>query len=105
MHDAFGYALMVEMKNLLSEMEVLEKRRAAKAGAKRVLIVGDGDAVIGCEHVAFPAGALMQFAAGAHSGRRLLAATARFRCGACHKNFLFSSNADKDIVFRTRIDA
>ena len=45
--DSFGDALVVEVEDLLPEVEVLERRRAPKADAQGVLVVGDGDALLG----------------------------------------------------------
>ena len=47
MHDALGNALVVEVGDLLAKDEVLEQRRPAQARLQRVLIVGDGHALIG----------------------------------------------------------
>ena len=46
MHDSFGYALVIEMRDLLTHDEVLEKRGPAAAGFQRVLIIVDSDALI-----------------------------------------------------------
>ena len=45
-HDALGDPLVVEVEDLLPEVEVLEQRRAALAGAQRVLVVGDRHALL-----------------------------------------------------------
>ena len=45
--DSFGNALVVEVEDLLPEVEVLERRRAPRADAQGVLVVGDGDALLG----------------------------------------------------------
>ena len=47
MDDALGNALVVEVGDLLAEDEVLEQRRPARAGAQRVLVVGDRRALVG----------------------------------------------------------
>ena len=47
--DPLGDALVVEVGDLLAKDEVLEERRATQAGLQRVLIVRDGDALIGRE--------------------------------------------------------
>jgi hypothetical protein len=49
MHNPLGDALVIEMRDLLAKDEVLEERRAAEAGLQRVLVVRDGDALIGRE--------------------------------------------------------
>ena len=41
MDDALGDALVVEVEDLLPEVEVLQRRRAAGADAQGVLVVGD----------------------------------------------------------------
>ena len=48
--DALGDALVVEVRDLLAEDEVLEQRRTAEARLQRVLVVRDWDALIGREH-------------------------------------------------------
>jgi hypothetical protein len=45
-HDALGDALVIEVRDLLSQDEVLEQRRAARARSQRVLIVGDRGSLI-----------------------------------------------------------
>ena len=45
--DALGNALVVEVRDLLAEDEVLEQRRPAQAGLERVLVVRDRHALIG----------------------------------------------------------
>ena len=45
MHDALGYALVVEVRDLLAEDEVLQQRRSAGCGPQRVLVVGQGNAL------------------------------------------------------------
>ena len=47
MHNPLRDALVVEVGDLLAQDEVLEERRAAETRLQRVLIVGDGDALIG----------------------------------------------------------
>ena len=49
MNDALGDALMVEVKDFLAEMEILEQRRAARALLEAVLVVGDRYAMLGGE--------------------------------------------------------
>ena len=43
--DALGNALVVEVEDLFAKGEVLEQRRPALAGAQRVLVVGNEDAL------------------------------------------------------------
>ena len=45
--DPLGDALVVEVEDLLAEVEVFQERRAARADPERVLVVGDGDALLG----------------------------------------------------------
>ena len=47
MDNPLGDALVVEVGDLLAKDEVLEQRRAAEARLQRVLIVRDGDALVG----------------------------------------------------------
>ena len=47
MDDALGDALVVEVRDLLAEDEVLEQRRPAQARLQRVLVVGDRHALVG----------------------------------------------------------
>jgi hypothetical protein len=46
-HGSFGDPLVVEVGDLFAEDEVLEQGRAARAGAERVVVVADRDALIG----------------------------------------------------------
>jgi hypothetical protein len=48
-HDTLGNALVVEVEDLLSEVEVFERRRPARADAQGVLVVVDGRALAGGE--------------------------------------------------------
>lgn len=41
MHDAFGNALAIEMRDLFDELIILERRRAALADGAQTLVVGD----------------------------------------------------------------
>jgi hypothetical protein len=49
MDNPLGDALVVEVSDLLAKDEVLEEGRATQARLQRVLIVPDGDALVGCE--------------------------------------------------------
>ena len=42
MHDPLGDALVVEVRELLPEDEVLQQRGTSQSGLERVLVVGDG---------------------------------------------------------------
>src|SRR5450830_129364 len=50
MHDAFGDALMVEVRDLLAQDEVFHQGRSTQAGLQRILVVGDGHALVGGHH-------------------------------------------------------
>jgi hypothetical protein len=63
-HDALGNALMVEVRDLLAQDEILKKRRAPRVGPERVLIVGKRHALISGKRGVLAAGDLVQFAAG-----------------------------------------
>src|SRR5688572_28036233 len=47
--DAFGYALVVEVRDFLPEDEVLHESRSPQAGFQGILIVGDTHALVGGE--------------------------------------------------------
>ena len=49
MHHALRNALVIEMRDLLAHDEVFEQRRAARAAAQRVLVVGDPHALVGAQ--------------------------------------------------------
>jgi hypothetical protein len=49
-HDALGHALAVEVADLLDELVVLERRRAAAAHGPHLLVVPDRVALPGGEH-------------------------------------------------------
>jgi len=49
---ALGDPLVVEVRHLLAEVEVFEQSRAAHAGLERILVVGDGEALVGGELLA-----------------------------------------------------
>ena len=50
MHDALGDPLVIEVRDLLEQVEVLEQGRPARADLQRVLIVADRDALVGGQH-------------------------------------------------------
>ena len=60
--DALGNPLVIEVGDLLAEDEVLEQRRAPRADAERVLIVGDRHALVGRQRSSPPLAALVEFA-------------------------------------------
>ena len=74
--DAFRDALMVEMKDLLPEDEVLEQRGPSRVRPQRILVVRQRHALIGGEHRVRAAGELVQFTAVA--GLRLSSGDGRF---------------------------
>src|ERR1035437_8463438 len=45
-HDALGNTLVIEMGDLFAEDEILQKRRAARIGPERVLIIGKCEALV-----------------------------------------------------------
>ena len=57
MHDAFGNALVIEVRDLLAQDEVFEQRRSAQPGLEGILVVGDRHALVGGEHTAGRIGA------------------------------------------------
>jgi hypothetical protein len=63
MHDALGDALMVEMKDLFAEMEVLDQTGAALTELEGVLVVSDRSALGSGEDFRLALGNLMEFAA------------------------------------------
>jgi hypothetical protein len=57
MHDALRNAFVVEVGDLLAQDEVFQQGRPAQAGFQRILVVTDGDALIGRQHLARGVGA------------------------------------------------
>ena len=51
MNDPLGNALVVEVRDLLAQVEVLEERRSAQPGLQRVLVVADRHAHVGRQHL------------------------------------------------------
>jgi len=45
-HDALGNTLVIEVRDLLTQDEILEQRRTAFLRFKRVLVVGDRQTLI-----------------------------------------------------------
>ncbi len=45
-HDALGDALVIEVRDLLAQDEVLQQRRSARRRLEAVLVVGNGDALV-----------------------------------------------------------
>jgi len=50
MDHPLGDALVIEMEYLLTEMEVVHKKRAAWSDTQRILVVGDRSALRGRQH-------------------------------------------------------
>ena len=48
-NDAFGDALVIEVRDLFTKDEILEQRRAARIGLEGVLIIGNCHALVGGE--------------------------------------------------------
>ena len=63
--DPLGDALVVEVEDLLAEVEVLQQGRAAGAGPERVLVVGDGNSLLGGQCRCIADSRLVGLAAGA----------------------------------------
>jgi hypothetical protein len=55
---------MVEVEELLAEVKIFERRRAAGADLERILVVGDGDALLRSQVGRVPASTLVHFATG-----------------------------------------
>jgi hypothetical protein len=75
-HHALGDPLVVEVEELLAEVEVLERRRAALAYAEGVLVVADRRPLLRGEHLVLSPCPLVQLSARAVR-RLLLAALSR----------------------------
>jgi len=57
MNDALGNAFVVEVGDLLAQDEVFKQRRPAQTGFQRILVVADGNALVGRQHLASAIGA------------------------------------------------
>ncbi len=55
MHDTLRNTLVVEVRDFFPQDEIFQQRRAAGAGAQRVLIVGDAHALVGCQRLVLTA--------------------------------------------------
>ena len=51
MHDAFRYALVIEVHDFFTQDMILEQRGASVAAAQRILVITDAQALIGGERV------------------------------------------------------
>ena len=58
-HDALGNALVVEVGDLLTEVEVFHERRAALASLERIVGVGNAHALIGGQKFIFGPGLVL----------------------------------------------
>jgi hypothetical protein len=63
-NDTLGNTLVIEMRDFFAKDEILQKRRTAQIGPKRVLIIGKCYALVGGEDGVFSTDDLMQLAAG-----------------------------------------
>jgi hypothetical protein len=63
MYDALGDALMVEVEDLLTEVEVFENGRSPRADLQGILVVRHRSALRGGQHRDVALGNLMQLAA------------------------------------------
>jgi len=63
-HDALGNTFVIEMGDFFAEDEILQKRRAARIGPERVLIIGKCEALVRGERAVTSTSGLVQFAAG-----------------------------------------
>ena len=70
MDDPLGNALVIEVKDLLAKVKVFQRRRAALADPKRVLIVGDGSTLLCGQHRRVTARRLVRFSS--RAGRHIL---------------------------------
>src|SRR5687768_6780873 len=63
MNDPFRYALMVEMRDLLTQHEIFKQGRTARPALQRILVVAYNNSLIGGELAAGTFGGLMNFTA------------------------------------------
>src|SRR5262249_15004367 len=70
MHHALGNTLMVEVEELLAEVKIFERRGAARPNPERILVVGNGGALLRGQDGRVTAGALVHFTAS--TGRDVL---------------------------------
>jgi hypothetical protein len=62
--DTLGNTLVIEMRDFFAKDEILQKRRAARIGPERVLIIGKRDALVRGERGVLSTSDLVQLAAG-----------------------------------------
>jgi hypothetical protein len=63
-NDTLGNTLVIEMRDFFAKDEILQKRRAARIGPERVLIIGKRDALVRGERGVLATSDLVQLAAG-----------------------------------------
>jgi hypothetical protein len=63
-NDTLGNTLVIEMGDFLAEDEILQKRRAARIGPERVLIIGKRDTLVRGQRGVLSTRDLVQLAAG-----------------------------------------
>jgi hypothetical protein len=59
MHDSLGDAFVVEVKDLLAKVKVFEQGWSARSDAKRVLVIRDGNTLLGGQDRHVLSGCLM----------------------------------------------
>jgi hypothetical protein len=84
-HDALRDTLVIEVKELLPKVEILERRGAALADLERVLIVCDGYSLLGRQDFAAVGGGLVGLAATATQD----GAIAKLDAGQVRRIFVF----------------
>ena len=62
MHNTLRDAFMVEVIDLFAKNKIFEQHRAARHCFQRILIVGNGESLVGGQRRVAAAGVLMQFA-------------------------------------------
>ena len=61
MNDALGDSLMIEVEDLFAEVKVFERRGATRTDPERVLVVRDGNALLGGQNWCPAPGGLVHF--------------------------------------------
>src|SRR5665647_76953 len=64
MDDTLGNALVIEMSDFFAKDKILQKRRAARIGPERVLIIGKRDALVRGERGVLSTSDLVQLSTG-----------------------------------------
>jgi hypothetical protein len=65
-NDTLRNTLVIEMRDFFAKDEILQKRRAARIGSERVLIIGNCHALVRGERGVLSSSDLVQLAAGSH---------------------------------------